>query len=41
MVGMPNVHEEVFVVLQETNRDIPITNPLNNLGYMHLELDKE
>lgn len=26
MVGMPNVHEEVFVVLQETIRDIPIIN---------------
>lgn len=26
MVGMPDVHEEVFVVLQETNGDIPITN---------------
>lgn len=26
MVGVPNVHEEVFVVLQETIRDIPIIN---------------
>ena len=25
MVGVPDVHEEVFVVLQETNRKIPIT----------------
>lgn len=26
MVGMPDVHEEVFVVLQETIGDISITN---------------
>jgi hypothetical protein len=26
MVGMPDVHEEVFVVLQETIGDIPIIN---------------
>ena len=26
MVGMPDVHEEVFVVLQETMGDIPVIN---------------
>ena len=41
MVGVPDVHEEVFVVLQETNRNIPITNPLVNPGHNHLELHKE
>ena len=41
MVGVPDVHEEVFVVLQETNRNIPITNPLVKPGHNHLELHKE
>lgn len=32
MVGMPDVHEEVFVVLQETNGDIRITNAFREQG---------
>lgn len=32
MVGMPDVHEEVFVVLQETIGDIPITNFFHKMG---------
>lgn len=32
MVGMPDVHEEVFVVLQETSGDSPITNAFREQG---------